>query len=147
MTKLTRTELLEGLAQYGYELHRPSHSYKGEDVLISLLKENDPRLLEGFPVAYENILNKQRHLEWESPKWDFTNKLSDDERTKLLYLLMLTYLLFKLYGENKSKLQETENMLSKVSGKWRDRLKSVEDRFSRSDSVRLNDKVELSTDV
>ena len=146
MTKLTRHELLEGLAQFGYELNQPMHNYKGEDVLLNLLKENDSRLLEGFPVAYESILNKQKHLEWENPKWNFAKTLSGEEHTKLLNLLLLTYLLFKLYGEDKSKLMSTENVLSKLSSRWKDSLKSVEERFSHSDSVKLSDKVELSTE-
>ena len=36
MTKLTKNELLEALAQYGYELNKPSHQYEGEEVLLNL---------------------------------------------------------------------------------------------------------------
>jgi hypothetical protein len=139
MTKLTKNELLEALAQYGYELNKPSHHYNGEEVLLNLLKEDDTRLLEGFPVAYDNILNNQKHLNLD------VHGLSEKEKTKLLYLFLLTYALLKLFGEDKSKLNETENTLSKLSKKWKVQLKDVEDKFNHSDSVRVNG-VALSTD-
>lgn len=139
MTKLTKNELLEALAQYGYELNKPSHQYNGEEVLLNLLKENDTRLLEGFPVAYDNILSSQKHLNLD------VHTLSDKDKTKLLCLMLLTYELLKLFGEDKSKLDETENILSKLSKKWKESLKGVEDKFNRSDSVKVNG-VALSTD-
>ena len=139
MTKLTRSELLEGLAQYGYELNRPLHQYKGEEVLLNLLKENDARLLEGFPVAYENILSGQKQLNLN------LNDLNEKDKTKLLYLLLVTYVLLKLFGEDKAKLDETESVLSKLSKKWKELSREVEDRFNHSDSVSVGS-VSLSTD-
>lgn len=139
MTKLTKNELLEALAQFGYGLNKPSRRYKGEEVLLNLLKENDSRLLEGFPVAYDNILNSQGHL-----NLDF-HALSEKEKTKLLRLLLLTYELLKLFGEDKSKLVETENLLSKLSKKWKESLKDVEDKFNRSDFIKVNGAI-LATD-
>ena len=139
MTKLTRSELLEALAQYGYELNTPAHQYKGEEVLLNLLKEHDTRLLEGFPVAYDNILNSQQHLNLN------VNSLTEKDKTKLLYLMLLTYALLKLFGENKAKLDETEAVLLKLSKKWKEQLNDVEDKFNHSDSVKVNG-VALSTD-
>ena len=139
MTKLTRSELLEALAQYGYELNKPTHQYKGEEVLLTLLNEHDTRLLEGFPVAYDNILSSKQHLNLN------VDSLTEKGKTKLLYLLLLTYALLKLFGEDKDKLAETESLLTKLSKKWRDHLKEVEDKFNHSDSVRVN-AVALSTD-
>lgn len=139
MTKLTKNELLEALAQYGYELNTPVHQYKGEEVLLNLLKENDSRLLEGFPVAYDNILNSQKQLSLD------VKSLSEKEKDKLLTLLLLTYVLLKLFGEDKAKLTETENALSKVSKKWREGLKDVEDKFNHSDFVKVNGAL-LATD-
>ena len=139
MTKLTKSELLEALAQYGYELNKPTHRYKGEEVLLNLLKEHDTRLLEGFPIAYDNILNSQQHLNLN------VATLTEKDRTKLLYLVLLTYTLLKLFGENKAKLDETESVLLKLSKKWKELLKDVEDKFNHSDSVRVN-RVALSTD-
>lgn len=146
MTKMTRNELLEALAEYGYELNRPMHHYKPMEVLLNLVKENDPRLLEGFPVAYDNMLNQKPPLNWKSYN-DYLNKeLSEDDRNKLFYLLLLSYLLFRLYGEDKLKLQETEYALSNLSSKWKDDLKDVENKFNYSDSVKINDRVDLSTE-
>ena len=139
MTKLSKNELLEALAQYGYELNRPARQYKGEEVLLNLLQEHDTRLLEGFPVAYDNILSSQQHLNLN------VDSLTEKDKTKLLYLLLLTYALLKLFGEDKQKLLETENQLSKLSKKWKEFLKEVENKFNHSDSVRVNSLV-LSTD-
>jgi len=137
--KLTKNELLEALAHYGYELNKPSHQYPGEEVLLNLLKENDTRLLEGFPIAYDNILDSQKHF-----NLDF-HALSEKEKTRLLQLLLLTYVLFKLFGEDKSKLDKTEQMMFKLSKKWKELLRDVEDRFNHSDSVRVSGAT-LSTD-
>ena len=91
MKKLNRNELLDGLAQYGYELNRPLPQYKGEEVLLNLLNEKDSRLLEGFPVVYNNILDNQKHLSLN------LQALSSKDKTKLLYLLLLTYVLLKSF--------------------------------------------------
>lgn len=139
MKKLTKSELLEALVQYGYELNKPSHQYAGEEVLFNLSKENDSRLLEGFPVAYNNLLSSQPHL-----NLDF-DSLTAKEKTNLLTLLLLTYALLKLFGEDKGKLTATENFLSRLSKKWKELLEEVDDKFSRSDSVRVNG-INLSAD-
>jgi hypothetical protein len=139
VTRLTRSELVEALSQYGYELNKPAHQYQGEEVLLNLLKENDTRLLEGFPVAYDNILNSQHHLYLD------VHVLTEKDKAKLLYLLLLTYALLRLFGDDKQKLAETESLLSKLSKKWKKLLKEVEDKFSRSDSIRVNG-TDLSTD-
>ena len=146
MTKLSKNELLDALAQYGYELNKPLHTYKGEEVLLSLAKENDARLLEGFPVVYKNMLENQKRFNWDDPNWDFRKVLSEKDRGRFLNLLLVTYVLFKLYGEDKYKLSETENALFKLSTKWRDQLKTVESNFSNSNQVRVDDKLALSTD-
>jgi hypothetical protein len=139
MTKLSKNELMEALAQFGYELNKPTHAYKSEEVLFSLLRENDSRLLEGFPVAYDNILSNQKELHF-----DF-KVLSDKEKSKLLTLLLLTYQLLRLFGEDKSKLTLTENYLLKLSKKWKDALKEVESKFNSSDFVKVNGVI-LATD-
>jgi hypothetical protein len=139
MTKLSKNELMEALAQFGYELNKPSHSYKSEEVLFSLLRENDSRLLEGFPVAYDNILSNQKELHL-----DF-KVLSEKEKSKLLTLLLLTYHLLRLFGEDKSKLNLTESYLFKLSKKWKDTLKEVEAKFNNSDFVKVNG-ANLATD-
>ena len=139
MKKLSKNELLEALAQYGYELNRPTYQYKGEEVLLNLLQEHDTRLLEGFPVVYDNILTSQQHLSFGS------YALTEKYKTKLLSLLLLTYALLKLFGEDKQKLVETENQLSKLSKKWKESFKEVENQFNHSESVRVNG-ADLSTE-
>ncbi len=146
MTKLSRGELLEALAKYGYELNRPVHHYTGEDVLLSLVKENDARLLEGFPVAYKHVLDSPEYSGWGRESLSFQKDLSDKEKTKLLYLLLVTYLLFKLYGEENEKLKQTEVLLSKLSKDWKKDLKNVEEQFNSSELLKVDHVLSLSTD-
>jgi hypothetical protein len=146
MSRLSHDQLLDALAEYGYQLNRPARSYRPEDFLLDLIEEKDPRLVEGFPVVYGNILDRGGLLKWGDPDWNFEGKLSDAARGNLIDLLLLSYFLFRLYGENRSKLERTENVLSKLSEKWKDRLDSFENRFNRSESVTLAGGLELSTE-
>jgi len=146
MTKFSRNELLDALSQYGYELNRPSPHYKGEDVLANLVKEDDVRLLEGFPVAYKHFLDSPEYSGWDRNTLSFQKDLSEKEKTKLLYLLLLTYLLFKLYGEEKQKLEQTEDLLSKLSKNWKENLKETEEKFNHSELLTVDNLLSLSTD-
>jgi len=146
MTKFSRSELLDALAQYGYELHRPQPHYKGEEVLFNLVKENDARLLEGFPVAYKHVLDSPEYSNWDGKNLSFQKDLSDKEGAKLKCLLLVTYLLFKLYGEGNEKLKQTEALLSKLSNDWKKSLKAVEESFNRSEPLNVGPTLSLSTD-
>lgn len=144
MKKLTHFELVEALAKYGYPLSRPTHEDYSPNVLLSsLVKEDDVRLLEGFPVAYLNSLNDPK---WKSYRAHLDTNLSKEDKKKFALLLMLSYLLFKLYGESKDKLNETKNVLDQLSGDWKESLGELEKVFNRSESLKLSDKVSLSTD-
>ena len=146
MTKLSRSELVEALAQYGYELNKPLHQYTGEEVLLNLVKENDHRLLEGFPVAYKHLLDSPEYSTWDRKTLSLQKNLSDKDRQKLLFLLLVSYLLFKLYGEEKFKLEQTEDLMSKLSNDWKKSLKEVEEKFNHSESLEFNHFFSLSTD-
>ncbi len=146
MTKFSRSELLDALSQYGYELNRPGHHYKGEDVLANLVKENDARLLEGFPVAYRHVLDSPEYSGADRNTLSFQKDLSGKEKTKLLYLLFLSYLLFKLYGEERPKLEQTEDLLSKLSKNWKENLKEAEEKFNHSEFLTVGHSLSLSTD-
>lgn len=145
MTKLTRNELLEALAQYGYELDKPLHQYTGEEVLFNLLKENDSRLLEGFPVAYKHLLDSPEYAGWDRKTLSFQKGLSDKDRRKLFHLLLVSYFLLKLYGEEKPILGQTEDLLSTLSADWKTTLKEVEEKFNNGESLEF-DHLSLSTD-
>jgi hypothetical protein len=139
MKKLSKDEMLQALAAYGFELNRPGRILKGEEVLYLLLKEKDPRLLEGFPVVYDNVLNSQKVLSLDP------ETLTKNERSKLLLLLYLSYLLFRLFGEDRHKIAYTRNLFSKLNDNWKDAVKEVEQKFNRSDFVQVNDTA-LATD-
>ncbi len=145
MAKLTKNDLFEALAQYGYELRQPARAYNAEDVLLNLVKDHDSRLLEGFPVAFRNVLSSG-YMARNGGELSFYKKLSEKEKTKLLYLLILTYLLFKLYGEDKAYLARLEDLLSKVSSAWRKNLSGVEQKFNHSEPLKLDNVLSVSTE-
>jgi len=142
MKKMNRNELLEALAEYGYEFNKPLHHYNPIEVLLNLVNERDSRLLEGFPIAYRNMLDENRPLDWQS----YTKELLKDEKKKLLYMLMVSYLLFRLYGEEKWRLQVTEDTLNKLSDNWKGSLKDVEDKLNRSDIITVTEDIALSAE-
>lgn len=116
MRKATHRQLLEGLAHYGYPLHEPVPTYEGEELLLKLLRQTDSRLLEGFPVVLLNLLETKKSLEWESPHWDPKRKLTIRERERFSALLSLSYLLFELFGLERTILRRTERILSHLPG-------------------------------
>lgn len=112
MTMMTKDKLLDALSEHGYTFVRPSQNVEPEEVLRELLKQNDPRLLEAFPVVVANAMKKGK-LDWEKSSWNPKNELSKKERDLLLNLFAVSYMLFKLY-EPKSKLASRSwQMLSK----------------------------------
>ncbi len=95
MTLMTKDQLLENLASYGYPLLMPK-SNKAEDLLENLLEQDDHRFLEGFPVVLLNALQNTDRLEWEQADWN-PSKYSEKTRTRLLHLLSLSCFLFNRY--------------------------------------------------
>ena len=66
MKPTDKNQLMDQLAQHGYALLRPKSAESGEKLLVSLLQQNDMRLLEGFPVVLADVMNKYERLEWEN---------------------------------------------------------------------------------
>lgn len=146
MKSKDRKRLLEGLAQYGYSLLEPVSTYRGEDLLKDLLREDDPRLLEGFPVVLVNLFAEKQALGWEGQKWDPKRHFSGPERARLVSLVVLSYLLLKLFGLDSTQVSRLEKLLAKLSSDWKKRLATFEAPFLESRSVPLDSKVSLSTE-
>ena len=140
---MDKNQLLENLGSYGYPLLKPAPAGEPEDVLKTLLKQYDARLLEGFPVVLAHVFKEREGLSWEKQKWNPENDLSTKSRLRLAYLLGLSYYLFKLFGLPKEYRDRTLKLLSKYkSGKLL--LKDLEGPFAKSESVKVVDDVELS---
>ena len=116
MSLMTKEQLLENLAKYGYPLLEPE-SDKPEEVLKTLLEQKDYRFLEGFPVVFVNALRAKDQLEWETSDWS-PNFYSKRAKTLLPHLLAFTLLLFKFYKVGETFERRTSKLLSKFrSGK------------------------------
>lgn len=135
MKTLKKNELLEGLADYGYPLMRPVRTWEPEELLGNLLRQEDPRLLEGFPVVLLNLLRERQALAWEAPKWDPAHGLSRPAQERLVCLLSLGYLLFKLFGVESSLVRRTERLLSRFKG-WKEKVRNLEPSFTTSGEVK-----------
>jgi hypothetical protein len=57
---IDKSELIEGLARFGYPLFKQSVAGGAEKLLERLLGENDGRLLEGFPVVFLDALRDEK---------------------------------------------------------------------------------------
>lgn len=112
MNVMTKDQLADSLANYGYPLLMPE-SNKPEEVLENLLVQDDQRLLEGFPVVFLSALQEKEILEWETDHWN-PNKLSKKLQTRLLYLLAVSFLLFNRYHVDKKYAARTLNLLHKL---------------------------------
>jgi len=84
--------------------------------LLKLIRQTDSRLLEGFPVVLLNLLENKKSLKWESPRWDSKRKLTALERRRFAALLSLSYLLFELFGLERTILRRTEKVLARLPG-------------------------------
>ena len=139
-----KEELMDGLAEHGYLLMRPKSVRSGEDLLKNLLKQNDARLLEGFPVVFANLLRENEALRWEGKKWKPGDEFSKKAEHRLAVLLTLSYFLLKLFGLEEEYALRTYKLLLKCRGKAQDLLNQMEGLFQRSEPVKM-DGVELST--
>ena len=131
---MTKDQLLENLANYGYPLLKPVD--KPEEVLTALLDQDDARLLEGFPVVFLNMLKEQDQSKWEKDGWQ-AKGLSDRAKARLPYLLALSAHLFKLYKMEANYERRALNILTKLN-KGTEVLSRVAEAFEKSESVNFD---------
>lgn len=145
MTKaLARPTLLEHLSRYGYSLMQPDSFLNHEEVLTHLLKQDDPRLLEGFPVVFFNMLKTKKTSRWELSKWHPGKALSAKTEDRLAVLLVLSHLLFKLFGFEKEYSPRTLKLLVKCKN-GSALLDQLAEPFLKSEPVHLGT-LEFSTE-
>jgi len=140
---LSKSELLDSLAKYGYSLVRPMATEDPEALLRSLVEQDDARLMEGFPVVLANAM-KKKVLKWESGEQKLKGRLSGKVREKFVCLLALSYHLFKLFGLETGFQNRVKTLLNQLD-QTGNVLKDVEEDFMNSKPVRA-DGVVFSTD-
>ena len=145
MNRVTRTQLLEGLARYGYSFRRPAPLPAGEALLEQLVDQKDPRLLEAFPAVFLALLEEKEVLEWESSYRPPFRKLPSAQRGRLIVLLAFSYLLFELFGLSQPHLRRTAKALSTFSD-WKKEVESLRPSFQASGEASLGEGVRLSVD-
>ena len=134
MENTHKTELLDHLAQYGYVLAVPRNPVSPEKVLVELLRQEDARLLEGFPVVLANALSEKASLAWENKSWSPGKALSVKMKKRWTGLVALSLLLFRLFGLSKTFEDRVLGLLRKcVEGETT--LSVLEKDFSGSGDV------------
>ena len=114
MKNADKKELLDQLAQYGYELSVPGTSVAApEKVLEALLRQEDARLLEGFPVVLANALSQKSALEWEKSTWRPGKAFSPKTEERWASLMAASLLLFRLFGVEKGSQDRVLKLLKK----------------------------------
>lgn len=97
-TLSSNKELLAALSQFGYPTLEPNTWFDPNHILTQLVKTDDVRLMEGFPVVLANVLSQSES------KVDLrqVEKQLYTVRHKKLFgtLIILSQSLFKLYGLN-----------------------------------------------
>ena len=138
-----KNQLMEQLAQHGYTLLQPRPAIPGEKLLVSVLEQEDVRLLEGFPVVLANLLREKQTLEWEK-KWKPSDNLTSKTEHRLAVMLAMSHLLFKLFGLEK----RYSPRVLKVLFRFKDGMKLLEaltEPFLKSQPVKM-DGLMLSTE-
>lgn len=114
MKNADKKELMDQLAQYGYALSVPATpAAVPEKVLEALLRQDDARLLEGFPVVLANALSQKNALEWENNKWRPGNAFSSKTEERWAVLMAVSFLLFRLFGLDKAWQDRVLKLLKK----------------------------------
>lgn len=140
MSTAHRQELLEQLAHYGYPVMPPMRPSDPEAVLELLVKQTEPRLMEGFPVVLFNALRERATLKWELSKWNPEDALGAKGSQRLAGLLAVSYLLFRLFGVEGNVQERVVHLLSKFKEGTK-KLKEYEQPFLASTSLTLDDQV------
>ncbi len=139
---MNKSNLLDQLAQYGYVLMKPKATQSPEKLLEALLKQDDARFLEGFPVVLANALGEKENLEWEHSKWHGAG-LSAKSRKKLVVMLALSYYLFRLFGLSEQMEKRALKLVNKLKGN--ETFANLNEPFTQSKDVKA-DGVSLSTE-
>lgn len=143
MTKQTQKDnLLNQLSYYGFTLMKPAVSTAPETVLENLLKQDDVRLLEGFPVVLVNAFREKKKLAWEDSKWVPSDHFSKKSLQRFPYLLFMTFLLLRLFGLEKNLEERVNKLLGKFQSDQEARSK-MEELFMKSSPVKV-DSLEMS---
>jgi hypothetical protein len=113
MKNRDKKELMDQLAQYGYDLSVPGALPSlPEKVLQALLKEDDMRLVEGFPVVLANAFLEKKQLEWEKKDWS-PEVFSVKGRKRWTGLMAVSVSLFRLFGLEKEAQDRALKLLQK----------------------------------
>ncbi|MBI2119314.1 MAG: hypothetical protein HYT97_06785 [Elusimicrobia bacterium] len=99
--------LLAALSLYGYPLMEPEMKPDPYQLLVSLVKSRDARLLEGFPVVLANILSQKDTL-FKLARAESLCRSTKD-RQLLRYLYRLSFQLFDLYDFEFSQLNRSNS--------------------------------------
>lgn len=144
MKKQNKQELMTHLEQYGYPLMQPALTAPPEKVLKELLNQNDLRLLEGFPVVLANVLRETTDFSWENAKWRPAKEFSKPAEHRLTVMLVLTYLLLRLFGFEKEYGPRVLKMVLRCK-QGSDLLPQLTGAFLKSQPVKMG-AMDLSTE-
>lgn len=140
MKKADKGQLMNQLAERGYALVQPMPTGAGENLLMNLLRQDDPRLLEGFPVVLADLMKEREALDWEGKKWR-PSGLSKKVMRRFLVMLAVSYSLFRLFG-----MRESEEWVMKILARWGETKEAERLTNPFLESVKLDGGVELSTE-
>ncbi|MBI2167256.1 MAG: hypothetical protein HYU34_03300 [Candidatus Omnitrophica bacterium] len=122
---------------------KPSAQADPEELLETLLRQDEGRLVEGFPVVLYNALRENDSLGWEKKDWRPAKTLRAGALKRLTGFLVLSFLLYRLFGLEKGLLERVRDLLRKCP-EGEKTLKDFEAPFLKSEAVKAG-ALELST--
>ncbi len=144
MEKVNKGTLLDQLARYGYDLAAPRSPLSPDKVLVELLRQDDARLLEGFPVVLVAAFSEKESFAWENKKWSPGKVFSAKTEERWVVLMGLSLLLCRLFGLSKAFEDRVLGLLRKCP-EGETTLSALEKDFSSSGEV-LVGTLRLSTE-
>ncbi len=105
---MKRNELIEKLGYLGFPLFTTEKNVNASEVLAEVIRSNDPRLIESFPVVFANC-NEKGLCNYD----DLKNQLSSNaEKAKLSMMIAVSLAMYKYYNLKFFWAKEYQKILS-----------------------------------
>lgn len=105
---MKKNELIDKLGELGFPLLTTGKNFNASEVLVELIKSNDPRLLESFPVVFANC-NERKLCNYH----DLKNQVSSNaEKAKLSAMIAVSLAMYNYYDLKFFWIKDYQNKLN-----------------------------------
>jgi phosphopantetheine adenylyltransferase len=143
-TQDNRQDMIRKLSAVGFNLSEVTPVINERMLLVQLLKQDDMRLIEGYPIVLRSVLQDIEKNDYSHWVTAFCKMIPNSRRPEHVRMLIISYLLFKLFGEPKEILRRVEDLLKHLSGDLKEHMRVIEKSFNESGEINLTSKQQIS---